>query len=247
MNHGDRGAAGSGHRGPTREPAARCQGYFITGTDTDCGKTLVTLGLMHLLRGRGYRVQGMKPVAAGAEPGPEGLRNGDALLIRAQASEPVAYSLVNPWLFEPAVAPHLAAERAGEVIDFRPLASAFQALRQRADRVVVEGAGGWLVPLGGGRTMADLARRLDLPVILVVGLKLGCLNHALLTRDAIQATGLPLAGWVGNLLDPAMSEQEGNLATLREQLPAPCLGVIPRLWHPGGGAAAQRLRLPPSC
>jgi dethiobiotin synthetase len=220
------------------------RGCFITGTDTDCGKTEVALGLMQLLQARGYRVLGMKPVAAGAERRAEGLRNGDALRIQAQASARMAYRLVNPWLFEPAIAPHLAAARAGVVIGFPQIRQAFQTLMKHSDRLVLEGAGGWRVPLGKDRSIADLAVMLGLPVVLVVGLKLGCINHALLTSDAILASGLPFAGWVANQLDPGMQEREGNLEALRERIPAPLIGVIPWLERPDPKTIAACLTLP---
>jgi dethiobiotin synthetase len=219
------------------------RGYFVTGTDTDCGKTEVTLGLMHLLQARGYRVLGMKPVAAGAELGGEGLCNRDALRIQALASRQMAYRLVNPWVFEPAVAPHLAAARVGVEIGFPQIRQAFRILAGRSDRLLVEGAGGWQVPLGRGRSMADLAVMLELPVILVVGLRLGCINHALLTCDAILASGLPLAGWVANQVDPGMRELAGNLKTLRERISAPLIGVVPWLERPAPEAIAACLTL----
>jgi len=219
-------------------------GYFITGTDTDSGKTVVTLGLMAQLQSRGLRVVGMKPVAAGAEQTSDGLRNGDALQLQAQASRAIAYWQINPYCFKPPIAPHLAAEQAGRTIDLPRIGRCFEQLENGVDRVLVEGAGGWRVPLGAGYTMADLARLLGLPVILVVGLRLGCINHALLSAESIRATGLPLAGWVGNQVDPAMSEFDANISTLREWLDAPCLGVVPRLDLPTAQATAGYLQLP---
>lgn len=205
------------------------RGLFVTGTDTGCGKTLVTLGLMARLQQNGQTVLGMKPVASGAEVTPQGLRNEDALLIQRQGSHPVSYELVNPCVYAPPIAPHLAAEEAGRPIDLESIAGAYRQLASQADRVVVEGVGGWRVPLGDGLKLADLVRRLDLEVVMVVGLKLGCLNHALLTAQAILHDGLPLRGWVANQVDPEMLAREANLRTLRDHLAAPCLGVLPHL------------------
>ena len=220
------------------------KGYFITGSDTGCGKTEVTLALMHLLRARGERVLGMKPVAAGCAPTPEGLRNDDARRIQAAGSHPVAYPAINPYAFESAIAPHIAAARRGEAIRIDSLATAFRALARQADRVVVEGVGGWRVPLGPDGAVSDLAARLALPVVLVVGLRLGCINHALLTAEAIIADGLTLAGWVANRVDPQMAAAEENLATLERMIPAPCLGYLPYLDPVSPDELASHLRLP---
>lgn len=219
------------------------KGYFITGTDTGCGKTEVTLALIHLLRERGERVLGMKPIASGCVPTPEGLRNDDAQRILDAGYQPVSYREINPCPFEPAIAPHLAAAQLGETIRFDPLAAAFRALAQQADRVVVEGVGGWRVPLGPDGAVSELAARLALPVILVVGLKLGCINHALLTAEAIVADGLELAGWVANRVDPRMAAADGNLATLERMLTAPCLGRLPYLDPVSPEVLASHLRL----
>ena len=203
------------------------KGLFITGTDTGCGKTEVTLGLMQALQNRGERAVGMKPVASGAEQSPEGLRNEDALSIQAQASLELAYERVNPFAYEPPIAPHLAAESAGRPIDLSRIAEEYRHLAGMADRVIVEGVGGWSVPLDASRTVADLARHLELPVILVVGMRLGCINHALLTQAAIRQSGAKLVGWVANQVESQMASLEGNLETLRERLAAPCIGVVP--------------------
>lgn len=202
-------------------------GLFVTGTDTGCGKTRVSLALMRLYRSRGLQVVGMKPVAAGASPTADGLRNGDALRLQEGADLPMPYRWINPYVFEPAIAPHLAAAEAGMTIAALPIRSAFEQLASRADRIIVEGAGGWRVPLGPTLEMADLPGLLDLPVVLVVGLRLGCINHALLTADSILARGVPLGGWVANLIEPGMARIEGNIATLTERIPAPCLGRLP--------------------
>lgn len=219
-------------------------GYFVTGTDTDSGKTLLTLGLMQQLQSRGLQVLGMKPVAAGAEQTAAGARNDDALQLQAQASRPIDYREVNPYCFDPPIAPHLAAAQVGQEIDFSLIERRFKQLAGGADRVLVEGAGGWLVPLGADRTMADLARALDLPVILVVGVRLGCINHALLSAASIRAAGGRLAGWIANQVDPAMREQEANFDTLVQWLDAPCLGRVPWLVHPTPAAVAGHLQLP---
>ncbi len=199
---------------------------FVTGTDTGVGKTEVALALMAAWQARGRRVAGMKPVAAGATATPAGLRNDDALRLQRQSSLAVPYELVNPYVFAPPIAPHLAVAAAGMVIDINHIKHCYAALAAQAD-VVVEGAGGWRVPLDDRRSMADLAVALELPVILVVGLRLGCLNHAVLTAEAIMRSGLHLAGWVANGIDPDFACRAENVAYLEGHLPAPMLGVIP--------------------
>jgi len=216
-------------------------GYFVTGTDTGVGKTLVTAALLRRLREAGLAVAGMKPVAAGAIAGPEGRANEDALLLQAESSAHHPYADVNPWLFEPAIAPHIAAADARITIDTARIAAAHARLAATADLVLAEGAGGFLVPLDAGRSFAEMPALLGMDVILVVGLRLGCLNHALLTAEAIAARGLTLAGWVGNSIDPGFARCEENVATLRARLPAPCLGVVPWLAAPEAGAAARHL------
>jgi dethiobiotin synthetase len=219
------------------------QSFFITGTDTECGKSEITLALMHLLQARGHRVLGMKPVASGAEPTQDGLRNEDARRIQQQGSADVPYELVNPYAFGPPIAPHIAARQAGESIRFQLLRKNLQALSDQADFVLVEGVGGWKVPLGPDGDVSDLAAHLGLPVILVVGMKLGCINHALLTADAIVADGSSLAGWVANQIDPGMLEMESNLETLREGIDAPCLGFVPFLQEVSPQRVSDYLRL----
>jgi dethiobiotin synthetase len=215
--------------------------YFVTGTDTGVGKTLVTAALLRRLRESGLAVAGMKPVAAGSVPGPEGPANEDALLLQAESSARHPYADVNPWLFEPPIAPHLAAAEAGVVIDTARIAAAHARLRAGADIVLAEGAGGFLVPLDGERSFADLPALLGMDVLMVVGLRLGCLNHALLTAQAIERRGLQLAGWAGNAIDPAFARRDENVATLLARLPAPCLGIIPWMRSPDVGAAAAAL------
>jgi dethiobiotin synthetase len=210
-------------------PAEPIRGYFVTGTDTGAGKTLVSAALLRRFAAAGRRVAGMKPVASGAIATAHGLRNEDALVLARESSPRPEYALVNPYAFAPSIAPHLAARAAGVVIDPERILAAFHALAAKADLVLVEGVGGWRVPLGPDLDVARLAARLGLPVILVVGLKLGCLSHAILTAEAIRADGLPFAGWVGTGIDPGFEEVEANLATLREVLPAPCLGHVPPL------------------
>jgi dethiobiotin synthetase len=215
--------------------------FFVTGTDTGVGKTLVSTALLRGLRRRGASVAGMKPVASGSVRTPAGLRNDDALALAAEASRPWPYETVNPYCFEPAIAPHLAAAAAGVGIALPPLVRAFRQLQAGSDTVVVEGAGGFLVPLGASLSLADLPGALGLEIILVVGLRLGCLNHALLSVEAIGSRGLRVAGWVGNSIDPGFARPEQNLATLRERIAAPCLGVIPALPRPDPGAAMNAL------
>ena len=199
-------------------------GWFITGTDTEIGKTHVACGLLRLMAGRGLQVAGFKPVATGCATSADGLCNADALALREAGTVNVPYEILNPYAFVPPIAPHLAAREAGVAIRPDPIVRAYAALNARADAVVVEGAGGWRVPLGDDWDMADLAALLDLPVILVVGMRLGCINHALLSAEAI---GSRLCGWVANEMDPRMAYKAGNLASLRARMPAPCVGVIP--------------------
>ncbi|WP_177417967.1 dethiobiotin synthase [endosymbiont of Lamellibrachia barhami] len=215
------------------------KGFFITGTDTGCGKTEVTLGLMHRLQAEGLSVAGLKPVAAGAVLTPEGLRNDDALKIQAQSDISLPYEKVNPFAYEAFIAPHLAAKSEGRPISLRKIQADFIELSALADRVIVEGVGGWRVPLGHGVTLPDLVRLLNLPVILVVGLKLGCINHTLLTEESILGSGLRLAGWVGNHIDPDMDAQRENIETLCSWMPAPCLGEIPYMEQPTAEAVGE--------
>ena len=216
-------------------------GYFITGTDTGVGKTLICCALLHGFAALGKSVIGMKPVAAGAVHGPAGLVNDDVALLRAASNVDAPLALVNPYCFEPPIAPHLAAEQAGVVIDLTIIAAAFERLAAVADIVIVEGVGGFCVPLNFGEDSADLAQRLGLPVILVVGLRLGCLNHALLTAHSIRAHGLTLAGWIANRIDPAMAAAERNVAALAERLAAPLLGGVEFMAAPNPGHIAGRL------
>lgn len=197
---------------------------FITGTDTEVGKTFVTSALLLALQQRGVRAIGMKPVAAGTDN--QG-RNDDVEALMAASVVQAPHELVNPYLFHPPIAPHIAAQEAGCRIDLEHIVSCFRQLEQQADAVLVEGVGGFCVPLGAALDAADLAEKLALPVILVVGMRLGCINHALLTQQAIAARGLKLTGWIANRIDPAMPRFAENQATLEARLAAPLLASIP--------------------
>ncbi|QFT84685.1 ATP-dependent dethiobiotin synthetase BioD 1 [Halomonas sp. THAF12] len=227
--------------------------YFVTGTDTDAGKTLVASGLLARARRRGLTTLGLKPVASGCEATAEGLRNIDALTLQAQSEPATPYAVINPYTYAPPIAPHLAAKQVGERPTVDALADhAAAPLAERRGLTLIEGAGGWRVPLNDEEDLAGLALRLELPVILVVGLKLGCLNHARLSAESIRADGLRVAGWVGNLIDPDFSADDAcyrdNLATLEHTLNAPCLGIVPRLDadtpDARAAAAADHLELP---
>ena len=207
---------------------------FVTGTDTGVGKTRIAAALCAAYAARGKRVAAMKPVATGCVQTSAGLRNEDALALLAAMTVRAAYGDVNPYAFEPGIAPHIAAMEAGCSIDFDRLNGCYERLCRQSDVIIVEGAGGWLAPLDATRTFADLAVRWQLDVILVVGLRLGCLNHALLTAEAIEARGLKLVGWVGNSVDPDFERREANTDSLRSRLAANCLGLFP--YSPESGA-----------
>lgn len=207
---------------------ADTRAFFIAGTDTDAGKTTVASALLACARQRGYSTLACKPVASGSELTPQGLRNADALALAAQCSIQVPYPQLNPHAFAPAIAPHLAARDAGQELSVAGLqADVQQILDYRAQLTLVEGAGGWRVPLNTRHSLADLAIALQLPVILVVGMRLGCINHALLSAEAILRDGLPLAGWVANHIDPKMPRLQDNLDSLQTLMPAPCLAQLP--------------------
>lgn len=203
------------------------QSYFIIGTDTNVGKTYIASALIkHFVRA-GYQTVGMKPLASGCNLTPQGeWLNDDVLALTAASNVRAPLGLINPYRFAPAIAPHIAAEQAGQLVECTQIAQAYQQLSTLADVVVVEGAGGFLVPLNDQQTIADLAVMLNIPIILVVGMRLGCINHALLTVEAIKARGLPLAGWVANLVDPDMPFFAENLASLQQRIAAPCLSVV---------------------
>lgn len=213
------------------------KGVLVTGTDTGVGKTLVACALLHALRARGVRAVGMKPVAAGCELRDDRLVNEDVEALRSASGVSAPEAAINPYRFAPPIAPHLAASEAGQSISLEVIADAYRSLAGLADRIVVEGAGGLLVPLHEGRDFRDLAAMLGIPVILVVGMRLGCLNHALLTQEALASRNVTLAGWVANVLDPAMSRFEDNLQTLRDRMRAPLLAVL-RHGPPDSGEAA---------
>lgn len=212
--------------------------YFVTGTDTDIGKTFVAAALLAAARQQGLTTLGLKPVAAGCQETPDGLRNDDALaLLAASTVTPLSYQEVNPVALPAACSPHIAAREAGRRITIVQLAGYCRgSLSRRADLTLVEGAGGWRVPLNDREMLSALPKELGLPVILVVGMRLGCINAALLTTEALIRDGLRLAGWVANVLDPEMAYLEDNLQFLTQRLPAPCLGCLP--WVPGQGAEA---------
>ena len=218
--------------------------YFITGTDTEIGKTFSTCALLHAARARGLRALGMKPVAAGAEWVNGEFLNEDAARLRAAGSFDPGLALLNPYCLASPIAPHIAAREEGVRIEPARIRTAFDTLRAQADLLLVEGVGGFRVPLGDDYDSADLARDLGLPVILVVGLRLGCINHALLSAEAIAARGLTFAGWIANRVDPAMLRVDENLAALQKGLPEPLLGVLPFREDRDAALAATALRLP---
>ncbi|HEY9103621.1 dethiobiotin synthase [Chitinimonas sp.] len=202
--------------------------YFITGTDTEVGKTYATVALLRAAVACGHRAVGMKPLASGCVRNADGgLDNEDVLAHAAAGNVTVARELANPYAFLPPISPHLAAREAGVTVEFARIQQSYEQLSTLADLVLVEGAGGWLAPVDEQRSMADLAQFLGLPVVLVVGMRLGCLNHALLTVEAIKARGIRLAGWLANCIDPQMRAREDNLAYLAQHIAAPLLGVIP--------------------
>lgn len=218
---------------------ALCQSLFIAGTDTGVGKTWVATRLIAALAAAGHRVAGMKPVAAGAGMTSHGLRNDDAMDLAAAGSIRLPYELTNPICLPEATSPHLAAGRAGVSIDLSRIVQAFAAIQRQADIIIVESAGGWLAPLQLAvrpgepvTTMQQVAQMLELPVLLIVGLRLGCLNHALLTAEAIERSGLRLAGWVANPLDPAFHDADSYVETLARCLPSPMLWQAPQVILP---------------
>ena len=218
-------------------------GFFITGTDTGVGKTLVSCSLIHKLQQQGHRVVGMKPVAAGAEPTEDGLRNEDALQMITASNTSLSYEAINPYCYQSPIAPHIAADEEKRPIEISVLLERYQDLKQQADCVIVEGAGGWLVPINENETLANLAVALQLPVILVVGIRLGCLNHALLSQAAIEQSGLPLAGWVANIIDPTNTKVNQNIDYLKNSLKCPHLGTLPYQTNPDARELAESLSL----
>jgi dethiobiotin synthetase len=215
------------------------RGIFVTGTDTGVGKTTIACALLHAFAATGKSVVGMKPVAAGREEGDWA----DVKALALASSVQAPGKLVNPYAFEPAIAPHIAAELAGIEIDIEAIARAYGELSRMAEVVVVEGAGGFLVPLNSRQTGADLAKRLGLPVLLGVGMQLGCLNHALLTRRLVEACGLRCAGWVANCILPEMLFLDENIRALEQRIACPLLGVIPFRQDPAPKDVASLLSL----
>lgn len=221
-----------------RGPAA-----YVTGTDTGVGKTLASAALLHALHARGLRAVGMKPVASGCTRTAEGWRNDDALALQA-ASDPVPrYGDVNPFALPLPLAPEFAARAAGVEVALEPILAAHARLAAQADAMVVEGVGGWLAPLSATLDQVDVVRALQLPVVLVVGLRLGCLNHALLSARAIVADGVQFAGWIASEIDPGMACRDKNFAVLSQRLPAPCLGRLPYHAAPEPATMAQHLHI----
>ena len=221
-------------------------GVYVTGTDTGIGKTLASCAMLHALRGRGLRAIGMKPVASGCEWSDGGWRNADARALQAAGEPGIAYADINPFALEQPLAPELAARDAGAEVTLAPILAAHARLASVADAMVVEGVGGWAAPLSATLDQADLVRALRLPVVLVIGLRLGCLSHALLSARAIAADGLHLAGWIGSQVDPHMARVDDNLAMLRARLPAPCWGVLPHRPDAAPDSLAGCLQIPPT-
>lgn len=219
--------------------------FFVTGTDTDCGKTLVSAALLRGFTEQGMSTAALKPVAAGCYEAEDGsLRNEDADALMAQCSAQLAYQQVNPITLREALSPHIAAEKAGKRISIGQLVGYCRgSMMGKHDVMLIEGAGGWRCPLNSLETLAALPKELNVPVVLVVGLKLGCLNHALLSAEAIARDGVRLAGWVANQIDPNMAEIEANIATLGARIGAPCLGYIPWLKEPDPALAAGHLNV----
>ena len=217
---------------------------YVTGTDTGIGKTLASCTLLHALRAHGLRAAGMKPVASGCERIDGEWRNADALALQAAGEPGIAYADINPFALEHPLAPELAARDAGIDVALPPILDAHARLAARADALIVEGVGGWAAPLSASLMQADLVRALRLPVVLVVGLRLGCLNHALLSARAIAADGAHLAGWIASHVDPAMARVDDNIAMLRARMPAPCWGVLPHVPGADPAAIARHLRIP---
>ena len=214
--------------------------YFVTGTDTYVGKTLISCALLHGFAAQGKRVVGMKPVAAGCNADNQ---NEDVLQLRAASNVEASYELTNPYCFLPAIAPHLAAQQAGIKIQLPRIIEAYQELAAQADVVIVEGVGGLCVPLNAQQDSADLLKALGLPIILVVGIRLGCLNHALLTVEALNARDLSLAGWVANVIEVDMPQWEENIAALQQRIAAPLLGIVPYLLNADARVAIRQLDL----
>ncbi|WHI50897.1 dethiobiotin synthase [Microbulbifer sp. MLAF003] len=220
--------------------------YFVAGTDTEVGKTFVSTALLTAGANAGLQTAAVKPVASGCERTEDGLRNEDALLLREAMTLQLPYQQVNPFALEPAIAPHIAAIEAGKQLSVSRMAGVCRGVMSAgADLVLIEGAGGWRTPLGPRSFLSQLPRELNIPVVLVVGMQLGCINHALLTAEAIRRDGLPLAGWVANFVRPGMERAEENLATLEALIPASLLGVLPHSEGRDYREAAENLDIRP--
>lgn len=217
---------------------------YVSGTDTGIGKTLASCALLHALRGHGLRAVGMKPVASGCARIDGDWKNADALALQTAGEPGIAYADINPFALEHPLAPELAARDAGVEVALPPILDAYARLAEHADALIIEGVGGWAAPLSTSLMQADLVRALRVPVLLVVGLRLGCLNHALLSARAIAADGAHLAGWIASHVDPAMERVDDNLAMLRARMPAPCWGVLPHVPDADPAAMPRHLRIP---
>lgn len=219
--------------------------WFITGTDTEVGKTVASTALLQAAKAAGLRSVGYKPVASGCEDTAEGIRNSDALALQRNSVLDLPYEQINPLAFLEPTSPHIVSAEEGRPIEFARLSAGLASLRQQADWVLTEGAGGWFTPLSETSTFADWVKREQLPVVLVVGVKLGCINHAMLTAQAVTASGLRLAGWIANQVQPPGKRHAEYMATLRQRLPAPLLGEIPHLTHSADfDRLGQYVRLP---
>ncbi|MGQ0800157.1 MAG: dethiobiotin synthase [Pseudomarimonas sp.] len=216
---------------------------YLTGTDTDAGKTYAAVALIHALRGHGARVIGMKPLASGCVLSGDGVRNPDALALQGASEAGAAYELINPIALRDATAPEIAAANDGVEVSLPSIERAYAALRESADCVVVEGVGGWMAPLSASLMQADLVRALHLPVLLVVGLRLGCINHALLSLRALQADGAKVLGWIGSAVDPQLAFVQQTVRILRQRIGFPCLGILPH----GVDAKAAGIALDLTC
>ncbi len=211
--------------------------WFITGTDTEVGKTVASGALLQAASAAGYRTAGYKPVASGCEQTLAGVRNSDALALQRYSSVALRYDQVNPLAFIEPTSPNIVSAEEGRPITFETLSQGLRALEAQAEWVLVEGAGGWYTPLSETQTYADWVAQEQLPVILVVGVKLGCINHAMLTADAVQARSLKLAGWIANCIEPPGKRHQVYMTALKQRIPAPFLGEIP--WLPDSAAQVE--------
>ena len=220
----------------------RACSIFVTGTDTGIGKTRSAVVLMEAFKSMGKSVAGMKPIASGSEKSKSGLTNLDAMALLQHATSRQSYEIINPYAFAPPIAPHIAAQRAGVRIDPDVIRRAYETLAASHDCVVVEGVGGWRVPFSPAFSTVDLVRLLDLPVVLVVGLRLGCINHALLSHEAIRNDNVNLAGWIANLIDPDYGEVDETVQLLEQKITAPLLGILPFVPHPDNKVLANNIK-----